>query len=314
MNWDSFTFIDLFAGIGGIRLGFESVGGKCVFSSEFDEDACKTYEANFGEHPAGDITKIDAGSIPDFDILLAGFPCQAFSIIGKKEGFANETCGTLFFDVERILKEKKPGAFMLENVRNLTAHDDGNTFKIIITHLEALGYHVYSKILNALDYGVPQKRERIIIVGFLDDVQFEFPDPVPPSKRKSLIDILETDVDKKYYVRDEIRQSRLVRLKVKNYPKPYISHENMAGSITPHPYSSALRAGASANYILINDERRPTERELLRLQGFPDSYKIVVPYSKLKKQTGNSVAVPLIKAVAREMIKALKNFEKAEVK
>lgn len=313
MKWDNFTFIDLFAGIGGIRLGFESVGGKCIFSSEFDEDACKTYEANFGEHPAGDITKIDASSIPDFDILLGGFPCQAFSIIGKKEGFANETCGTLFFDIERILKEKMPKAFMLENVRNLTAHDGGNTFRVITTHLQALGYHVYSKVLNALDYGVPQKRERIIIVGFLDNVPFEFPAPVPQASRKSLTDILETDVDRKYYVRDAIRNSRLERLKDKDYPKPYISHENMAGSITPHPYSSALRAGASANYILINDKRRPTERELLRIQGFPDSYKIVVPYGKIKKQTGNSVAVPVIKAVAAQMIKALKAFEEMEV-
>ncbi|MCD8191145.1 MAG: DNA cytosine methyltransferase [Clostridiales bacterium] len=313
MNWNHFTFIDLFAGIGGIRLGFESVGGKCVFSSEFDEDACKTYVANFGEHPAGDITKIDAKTIPDFDILLAGFPCQAFSIIGKKEGFANETCGTLFFDIERILREKMPKAFMLENVRNLTAHDSGRTFQIIISHLEALGYHVYSKVLNALDFGVPQRRERIIIVGFLDDVFFEFPKPVAMSERKTLNDILETNVDKKYYVRDEIRISRLNRLKDLNYPRPYISHENMAGSITPHPYSSALRAGASANYILINDERRPTERELLRLQGFPDSYKIVVPYGKIRKQTGNSVAVPMIKAVARKMIEALKMYELMEV-
>lgn len=314
MNWNNFTFIDLFAGIGGIRLGFESVGGKCIFSSEFDEDACKTYEANFGEHPAGDITKIEACAIPDFDILLGGFPCQAFSIIGKKEGFANETCGTLFFDIERILKKKKPKAFMLENVRNLMAHDNGNTFRVIITHLEALGYHVYSKVLNAIDYGVPQKRERIIIVGFIDNVNFTFPEPVPLSERKTLCDILETDVDKKYYVRDAIRDSRLERLKDKSYPKPYISHENMAGSITPHPYSSALRAGASANYILINDERRPTERELLRIQGFPDSYKIVVPYGKIKKQTGNSVAVPVIKAVAQEMIKALKAYSETEVK
>lgn len=308
MTWDNFTFIDLFAGIGGIRLGFESVGGRCVFSSEFDEDACKTYETNFGEHPAGDITKIDASEIPDFDILLGGFPCQAFSIIGKKEGFANETCGTLFFEIERILAEKRPKAFMLENVRNLTAHDGGNTYHIIITHLEALGYHVFAKVLNALDYGVPQRRERIIIVGFLDDVKFQFPAPVPESERKSLNDILETDVDKKYYVRDEIRLSRLARLKDRNYPKPYISHENMAGSVTPHPYSSALRAGASANYILINDERKPTERELLRIQGFPDDFKIVVPYGKIKKQTGNSVAIPVIAAVAREMIKALKEF------
>ena len=308
MDWNSFRFIDLFAGIGGIRLGFESVGGHCVFSSEFDEDACKTYEANFGEHPSGDITKIDAKDIPDFEILLGGFPCQAFSIIGKKEGFANETCGTLFFDIERILKEKQPPAFMLENVRNLTAHDNGNTFRIIKEHLEKLGYHVYAKVLNALDYGVPQKRERIIIVGFIDDVEFSFPEPISESEKTTLADILEDNVDKKYYVRDTIRESRIERLKDKNYPKPYISHENMAGSITPHPYSSALRAGASANYILINDERRPTERELLRIQGFPDDFKIVVPYGKIKKQTGNSVAVPVIKAVAREMIAALKNF------
>ena len=266
MNWNEFSFIDLFAGIGGIRLGFEAAGGHCVFSSEFDENACKTYEANFGEHPSGDITKIDAKDIPDFDILLGGFPCQAFSIIGKKEGFENETCGTLFFEIERILKEKRPKAFMLENVRNLTAHDKGKTFKVIRTHLEALGYTVYAKVLNALDYGVPQKRERI-------------------------------------------RESRLMRLKDPNYPKPYISHENMAGSITPHPYSSCLRAGASANYILINDERRPTEREMLRIQGFPEYYKIVVSYGHIKHQTGNSVAVPVIKAVANQMIKALKEFE-----
>jgi len=180
------TFIDLFAGIGGIRLGFESAGGRCVFSSEFDADACKTYQANFGEYPSGDITKIDAKDIPDFDILLGGFPCQAFSIIGKKEGFNNETCGTLFFDIERILKEKRPKAFMLENVKNLTAHDNGNTFKVIIKHLKALGYNVYSKVLNALDFGVPQKRERIIIVGFLDNVKFDFPAPIPKSKRKRL--------------------------------------------------------------------------------------------------------------------------------
>lgn len=143
--WRPFTFIDLFAGIGGIRLGFESVGGKCVFSSESDTDACKTYEANFGEYPAGDITKIKTSDIPDFDILLGGFPCQAFSIIGKQEGFGDETNGTLFFDIERILKAKRPIAFMLENVRNLTAHDKGRTFKIMLTHLEALGYTVYAK-------------------------------------------------------------------------------------------------------------------------------------------------------------------------
>lgn len=305
MNWESFRFIDLFAGIGGIRLGFESAGGHCVFSSEFDDNACKTYEANFGERPAGDITKIDAKDIPDFDILLAGFPCQAFSIIGKKEGFDNETCGTLFFEVERILKAKRPKAFMLENVRNLVAHDKGKTYQVIRTHLEALGYNVYAKVLNALDYGVPQKRERIIIVGFKDNIMFTFPDPVPVSQRKKLADVLETKVDPKYYVKDAIRESRLMRLKDPDYPKPYISHENMAGSVTPHPYSSCLRAGASANYILVNDERRPTERELLRLQGFPEDFKIVVPYGHIKHQTGNSVAVPVISAVAKQMVDLL---------
>lgn len=307
MNKHKFTFIDLFAGIGGIRLGFEAAGGKCVFSSEFDKDACTTYEANFGEYPSGDITKIDAKDIPNFDILLAGFPCQAFSIIGKKEGFANETCGTLFFDIERILREKQPIAFMLENVRNLVAHDNGKTFRIIKDHLQKLGYIVYAKVLNALDYGVPQKRERIIIVGFRYDIPFTFPEPIPVEDRKTLSQILEKEVDSKYYVKDKIRESRLERLKDKNYPKPYISHENMAGSITPHPYSSALRAGASANYILINDERRPTEREMLRIQGFPDSYKVVLSYGKVKKQCGNSVAVPVIRAVAHKMVEALED-------
>lgn len=309
MDWNNFKFIDLFAGIGGIRLGFESVGGHCVFSSEFDEDACKTYEANFHEHPAGDITKIDAKDIPDFDILLGGFPCQAFSIIGKKEGFANETCGTLFFEIERILKEKRPKAFLLENVKNLKSHDNGNTYKVIKSHLLNLGYNVYESVLNSLDYGVPQRRERIFIAGFLNNVRFSFPQPVPINQRKNLSDILEKNVDKKYYVNPRIRESRLSRIKDKNYPKPYISHENMAGSVTPHPYSSCLRAGASANYILINDERRPTEREMLRIQGFPDSYKIVLPYGKVKKQCGNSVSVPVITAIAREMIKSLKRFE-----
>lgn len=230
----------------------------------------------------------------------------------KKEGFSNETSGTLFFDIERILREKRPPAFMLENVRNLVAHNNRNTFKIILSHLEALGYHIHAKVLNELDYGVPQKRERIIIVGFLDDLPFQFPAPIPEKERVKLSDILETEVDKKYYVRDKIRLSRLERIKDKNYPRPYISHENIAGSITPHPYSSALRAGASANYILVNDERRLTEREMLRLQGFPDSYKVVLPYGKVRRQCGNSVAVPVIKAVAKEMISSLKAHERGK--
>jgi len=310
-RWDSFRFVDLFAGIGGIRLGFESVGGECVFSSEWDKQAAKTYEANFGEMPSGDITKIEASEIPDFDILLGGFPCQPFSIIGDKEGFDHETQGTLFFDVERILMEKMPSAFLLENVRNLTAHDNGNTFRIILRRLQSLGYHVHSRVLNALDFGVPQKRERIIICGFVNNVDFHFPPPVPFYERLSLNDILEdeSEVDEKLWVRECIKNSRIERMKTE-LPRPYITHENVSGSITPHHFSCALRAGASANYILINNERRPSARELLRLQGFPDSFKIVVPYTGIKKQTGNSVAVPVIKAVAKEMLKALKSYER----
>lgn len=298
-------FIDLFAGIGGMRLAFEASGCKCVFSSEIDEYARKTYYANFHEIPSGDIRSIKSQDIPEFDILLAGFPCQAFSIIGKREGFDDIARGTLFFEILRILRDRRPRAFMLENVKNLTAHDKGRTFRIIMECLENLGYYVYARVLNALDYGLPQKRERIIIAGFRENILFAFPDPISEYERKKLSDILEINPDRKYYVSDEIRTSRLSRLKNKNYPKPYISHENVAGSVTPHEWSAALRAGASANYILINDERRPTEREMLRLQGFPDTFRIVVPYGKLRQQCGNSVAVPVIKAVAQEMMKAL---------
>ena len=302
-----FKFIDLFAGIGGIRLGYQSLGGRCVFSSEWDKEAAKTYYYNFGERPHGDIQKIDPKTIPDFDILLAGFPCQPFSIIGDKEGFKHETQGTLFFSIEKILLAKKPKAFMLENVRNLTAHDSGRTFKVILSHLQRAGYDVHYKVLNALDYGVPQKRERIIICGFRKPVKFDFPDPIPLGQRKTIADIIDKDAehDKSLFVRPAIRNSRLARLKDKNYPRPYISHENVAGSITPHPYSCALRAGASANYILINDERRPSPREMLRIQGFPDEFRIVVNYAQIKHQTGNSVAVPVIRAVAERVVEKL---------
>lgn len=305
-----FTFIDLFAGIGGIRLAYQRLGGLCVFSSEWDESAAASYFANFGEVPFGDITKIPADSIPPFDILLAGFPCQPFSIIGAKAGFKHETQGTLFFEIERILLAKRPKAFMLENVRNLTAHDRGRTFSVILNHLRAAGYDVHYKVLNALHFGVPQKRERIIICGFRSPVDFSFP-AGNPAAAPSLDSILEpeADNDPSLFVRPRIRESRLARLGEKHAERPYISHENVAGTITPHPFSCALRAGASANYILINDERRPSGRELLRLQGFPDEYKMVVNYTQIRRQTGNSVAVPVIAAVAEKVIEQLKKCE-----
>lgn len=308
-----FSFIDLFAGLGGIRLGFERVGGKCVFSSEWDKSAQQSYFANFGEIPYGDITRIDSSEIPHFDILCAGFPCQPFSIIGDKQGFRHETQGTLFFEIERILRDKMPKAFMLENVRNLISHDKGRTFAIILEHLKNLGYFTHYQVLNALDFGLPQKRERIIICGFRENVDFAFPLGALENHNsaKNLSEILESSVDKKYFVNEVIKSSRIARMK-KEIAKPYITHENVGGSITPHHFSCALRAGASANYLLVNNERRLSEREMLRLQGFPESYKIVVPYSAFKKQIGNSVAVPVIEAVAKEMLKALNNFSKKQ--
>ena len=284
-----------------------------MFSSEWDKSAQQSYFANFGEIPYGDITRIDSSEIPHFDILCAGFPCQPFSIIGDKQGFRHETQGTLFFEIERILREKMPKAFMLENVRNLISHDKGRTFAIILEHLKNLGYFTHYEVLNALDFGLPQKRERIIICGFRENVDFAFPLGAlgNHNSAKNLSEILESSVDKKYFVNDAIKSSRIARMK-KEIAKPYITHENVGGSITPHHFSCVLRAGASANYLLVNNERRLSEREMLRLQGFQESYKVVVPYSAFKKQIGNSVAVPVIETVAKEMLKALNNFSKKQ--
>lgn len=299
----SFKFIDLFAGIGGIRLGFESQGGECIFSSEWNKYAQQTYEANFGERPHGDITKIKPKDIPDHDVLLGGFPCQAFSIIGKMNGF-EDTRGTLFFNIIEILKEKRPKAFMLENVKQLKSHDKGNTFKIILKALEELGYNVHHTVLNALDFGVPQKRERTFIVGFLDHtVSFDFP---VGNETFDLSEVLEPDhlIPDNFFVSDKIRNERQRNLR-KVAPIPSIWHQNISGNVSPLPYSCALRSGASHNYLLVNGYRRLTSREMLRIQGFPECYKIVVSHTQLKKQAGNSVAVPVIKAIAEQMVIAM---------
>jgi DNA (cytosine-5)-methyltransferase 1 len=282
-----------------------------VFSSEWDSFAQDTYEANFGERPKGDITKIAPSEIPDHDILLGGFPCQAFSICGDQKGFS-DTRGTLFFNIEEILRIKNPYAFMLENVKNLKSHDKGRTFKTIVSHLEELGYYVHHTVLNSLDFGVPQKRERTIIVGFKEKLKFFFPKPL--SIRANLADILESDkdIDKKYFVSEKIRKKRFEKVKP-NYPVPSIWHENKSGNISALEYSCALRAGASYNYLVVNGIRRPPPRELLRLQGFPDNFKIVVPYTQLRKQAGNSVSVPVIEAVAKEMIKSINSKEIASL-
>ena len=306
-----FTFIDLFAGLGGIRIPFDDLKGECVFSSEIDEHCKEAYEANFGERPTGDITKVDPKDIPDHDILLGGFPCQAFSIIGQKKGFS-DTRGTLFFNIEQILKEKKPKAFLLENVKQLYTHDKGRTYKTIYNKLTELGYKVSTTILNSLDFGVPQKRERTYIVGFSDhSVNFNFPDSTTEYDLMSILED-EASIPEKYYASDYIVQKRLKALKSEP-PTPSIWHENKSGNISPLPYSCALRANASYNYLLINGKRRPTEREMLRLQGFPDSYKIVCNYSQTRKQAGNSVSVPVIRAIAQNIVSALNIEEEATV-
>ena len=330
MDWNSFRFIDLFAGIGGIRLGFESVGGHCVFSSEFDEDACKTYEANFGEHPSGDITKIDAKDIPDFDILLGGFPCQAFSIIGKKEGFANETCGTLFFDIERILKEKQPPAFMLENVRNLTAHDNGNTFKIIKEHLERLGYHVYAKVLNALDFGVPQKRERLITVGIRNDlvgkVSFSFPKEhdYKPVLRDVLLDCPEGPGvpygENKRKIFELVPPGGYWRDIDPEIAKAYMkSCWDMEGGRTgilrrmslDEPSLTVLTSPSQKQTERCHPlEARPfTVRENARCQTFPDEWQFCGSVQSQYKQVGNAVPVNLAYEIGLEIHKSLEGVK-----
>jgi DNA (cytosine-5)-methyltransferase 1 len=306
-DWSQFRFIDLFAGIGGLRIPFDELGGKCVFSSEWDKCAQKTYEANFNEKPHGDITKIDPKTIPNHDILLAGFPCQEFSIIGHRKGFS-EARGALFFEIAKILQEKKPESFLLENVKQLKTHNKGITFKIIEKTLHELGYFTHTKILNALDFGLPQKRERTFIVGFRENIKFSFPEPLGVTP--SLSSILEPDerVDKSLFASDLIKNKRLEKLKIEPF-YPSIWHENKSGNVSVLPYSCALRRGASYNYLLINGVRRPSSRELLRLQGFPENFKIVVSHSEIRKQTGNSVPVPVVRCIATKMIETLKKRE-----
>lgn len=295
--------IDLFAGIGGIRIGFESAGCINVFSSEWDTAAQKVYEANFNEKPFGDVNDIPPNEIPDHDILLAGFPCQPFSIAGKQLGFDDHR-GNLYFNIESILRAKRPYSFMLENVKRLKTHDSGRTFNIIIESLEKLGYTVYHKVLNSLNYGVPQKRERIYIVGFQEPIDFHFPSSL--GYYKPLSEILESDaiVTSNYYVSEILREKR--NSYVKGIPPyPSIWHENIGGNISALPYSCALRAGGSYNYLLVNGKRRLTGREMLRLQGFPDDFKINVPYSQIRKLAGNSVTVPVIKLIAEKIVEAI---------
>lgn len=298
--------IDLFAGVGGFRCAMQAAAEEaglvaaCVFSSEIDRDCQQVYQANFGELPQGDITKIPAAAVPEHDLLLAGFPCQPFSIIGQRKGF-QDARGTLFFDIARILAEKQPAAFVLENVKLLVGHNQGKTLATIVEILHELGYSVSWRVLNALHFGLPQKRERIFIVGFRQPCCFTWPAENMPMR--PLREILEHDVPAEYFASAHIQEKRRAK-RSPTTEEPTIWHENKSGNISAYPYSCALRAGASYNYLLVNGERRLTPREMFRLQGFPESFTIAASYSQARKQAGNSLPVPVAKAVIRNVLEA----------
>ena len=310
-----FTFIDLFAGIGGMRIAFEKSGGRCVFSSEWNKFSQKTYEENFGEVPDGDITKIDAKDIPNHDILVGGFPCQPFSIagvsskkaLGRKHGFEDETQGTLFFDIVRIIREKKPRAFLLENVKNLKGHDKGNTFRVIMKKLrEELGYDVHYKIVDASNV-VPQHRERIFIVGFRKPMDFEFPKLA--DKRPKLNDVLEKNVDGKYTLTDGTwkalqRHKEMHSKKGNGFGYSMADRDSIAKTLSARYYKDGAE-------ILIpqgkKNPRRLTPRECARIMGFPEKFKIPVSDNQAYRQFGNAVVVPVVKEIAKSITYVVKN-------
>ena len=312
-----FTQIDLFAGIGGIRQGFQRNGGYTVYSSEWDKFAQKTYKENFGETPDGDITKVDETTIPDHDILLAGFPCQPFSQAGLKKGF-DDARGTLFFDIARILKAKRPKAFMLENVKQLRGHDGGKTLQVILNVLDELGYYVPTpEVLNAYHFGCPQNRERIIIVGFnkdyLPDTYDNFVYP------KGIIDdsvcvgnILEKNVSSAFTISDKLYQGHLSRKKMHETKgngfgfcvfDESSKHTNTISARYYKDGSEALIAQKNAN------PRMLTPRECARLQGFPEEFIIPVSNAQAYKQFGNSVCINVIDAVAKQMVAYLERYQ-----
>lgn len=317
-----FTFIDLFAGIGGMRLAYERAGGHCVYSNEWNKYSQQTYFANFGEQPDGDITKVDEDSIPDHDILVAGFPCQPFSIagvskkqsLGRATGFEDKTQGTLFFDICRILRAKRPKAFMLENVKNLKSHDRGRTFKVITDALEELDYEVFHTVLDG-QYYVPQHRERILIVGFDRkrygrDMVFHF-NITPVNPKPTIKTILEMKVDDKYTLTDKLWA----------YLQNYAAKHRAAGNgfgyglADPNGVSRTLSARyyKDGSEILIEQRgknpRRLTPRECARLQGFPDDFIIPVSDTQAYKQFGNSVVVPLMANVAQLVADRIKELD-----
>lgn len=299
-----FTFIDLFAGIGGTRLGFESVGGKCVYTSEWDPHAQKTYEANFGEKPDGDITQVKVDDIPNFDVLLAGFPCQPFSSIGKRAGFMHKTQGTLFYDVARIIEAKRPKAFLLENVQGLLTHDKGNTMSTILEVLSELDYDVQYKLLNAADFGVPQMRRRVYIVGIdrrlkgIDASAFIFPEG-NPDKHVNIGDYLESGVEG-YSISDKLQKNYLFKL---DDGRPKVITKDTKGPAKTLVASYHKIQRLTGTFVKDGQTglRLYTANECKALMGFPKDFRVPVSRTQMYRQFGNSVAVPVIKEVAAAM-------------
>jgi DNA (cytosine-5)-methyltransferase 1 len=307
-----FTFADLFAGIGGTRIAFQKAGGKCVFSSEWDEHACKTYEANFGEKPRGDITRIRPFEMPQHDVLAAGFPCQPFSIagvtkhtaLGNHHGFRHETQGTLFFEVAKIIDECRPRAFLLENVKHLIRHDGGRTFEIILKTLKKLKYDVHWQVIDAR-HVVPQHRERIYIAGFRKKTPFEF--PTFPERKQRVRTILEPDPDPKYQLTDHLWEylqdyTTKHRAKGNGFQYGLVDLDSVTRTLSARYYKDGSE-------ILIPMEKGPprrlTPRECARLMGFPKKFKIPVSDTQAYKQFGNSIVVPVMAAVAKQIVTAL---------
>ena len=320
-----FTFIDLFAGIGGMRLAFEACGGECVFTSEWDRYCQRTYYENFGELPYGDITKIAEEDIPDHDILVAGFPCQPFSIagvskknsLGRATGFLDVTQGTLFFDVVRIINEKRPRAFLLENVKNLRGHDRGNTWKVIMDSLSELGYEVFSEVLDGQMFS-PQHRERVFIVGFdkqryEGEINFDFSIKTP-AKKHCINDILENDVDDKYTLSDHLwdylqKYAEKHRAKGNGFGYGLVDLDGVTRTLSARYYKDGSEILIPQNG---KNPRRLTPRECARLQGYADSFKIPVSDTQAYKQFGNSVVVPLVGAIAEKIAHCIKSMDYAK--
>ena len=291
------TFADLFCGIGGFHLAAVNAGLEPAFACDIDREACDVYERNFGVRPRGDITAISASEVPDHDVMFAGLPCQPFSIIGKRKGLADAR-GNLFLEVARIVETKRPSAVVIENVRQFATVENGKALACVTSTLEALGYAVDWRILNALDFGLPQKRERIFIVATNHGRNINWPRGDVPMAPLSTV--LEKKPDPRHRASERIRQARHTAHATSVTPS--IWHENKGGNVSSHSFSCALRAGASYNYLLVNGDRRLTPRELFRLQGFPESFEFPKADSVARRLTGNAVPVPMVGAVIEEVL------------